>query len=161
MDSETESKCKCNICLKDMVVLKCSECTFLSCNDCIVEWYNSQKYDRNNPFKCPQCKKSETFDINYDDLEENEEEDSDYEDMPLLVPFENLIISSFYNLSSNDISNILRDGQVFFPDNFVENYENWPEEIRHSWRHHPIRETIDDIEEIVAYVIEEIAEDVD
>lgn len=146
MAAETESL-NCNVCLKQLDTLKCKKCTFLSCSECIIKWYNSQ--DEN---KCPQCKKIDTFDINYEEIKR----ENNVEQFYIMLPLIDLMISnlSLFGLGE-EIANSFRDGQIFFPENFIENFNNWPESIKQRFRYHPIRQTIDDQDEIVGYRIEE------
>ena len=44
----------CNICLQELKVEKCKECTFNSCEECMMKWYSIRAC-------CPQCKKMNTF----------------------------------------------------------------------------------------------------
>ncbi len=157
MATETESL-NCNVCLKQLDTLKCKKCTFLSCSECIIKWYNSQ--DEN---KCPQCKSTNTFDINYNEIKR----DHSIEQFYIILPLIDLMISnlSLFGLGE-EITDSFFNGQIFFPENFIENFNNWPESIKRRFRHHPIRQTINGEDEIVAYRIEEIneedeAEDVD
>ena len=158
---------RCLICLKTNNIIKCNDCTFLSCEQCIIKWYETSN------FACPQCKKSNTYTIDYSKVNVN-----DNDDMPPLITTEiNNIINQFNNLfndGQNDhtqnytnqvlmsalgslttdvITDILQDGQVFGSDEFEHNYQSWPEIIRNRWAYRPINMTIDDTEEIVGYVI--------
>ena len=56
----------CNICLCEQTELKCNECTFECCYKCINEW-SERSHD------CPQCKKFETYDIEYSTIISEEE----------------------------------------------------------------------------------------
>ncbi len=60
---------KCDICsstIEDIIkidsfnyILKCSNCVFKSCNNCIGKWYEKS-------FQCPYCKQDKTYDVNTD-----------------------------------------------------------------------------------------------
>jgi hypothetical protein len=138
----------CNICLKNLNILKCDKCTFLSCSDCIVKWYNSQ--DEN---KCPQCKKINTFNIDYTKIVR----EHNIEQFHVLLPLIEMMISNLTSFGlGEEINDSFNDGKIFYPDNFIENFNNWPENIKQRFTYHPITQMIDDVEEIVAYKIREI-----
>ncbi len=145
---------RCDICLKTLETVKCNECTFNSCAECITTWYSS----RNNKHKCPQCKRINTFEHSDNEEEEDSEytEESEEEvEFPvnnIYVPNE-VIISDFSNLNINVIEQIIRNGRIFPSENFIQNFNNWPENIRDNWRYDPITMNIDDTEEIIAYSI--------
>ncbi len=68
----------CNICLSEPTKLKCSECTFECCYNCIYEW--SEK-----SHNCPQCGKFETYDIEYSMfIQENDDDDDTVYNFELL-----------------------------------------------------------------------------
>lgn len=149
--TETESL-NCDVCLKKSDVLKCNECTFLSCGGCMIKWYNSQ--DEN---KCPQCKKINTFSIDYTKIvRENAEQ------FYTALPLTELMISdlTLFGLGE-EIGRSFHDGQIFFPNNFVENFNNWPESIKQRFRYYPMTQRIDNFDEVVAYIIEEIDDESD
>jgi len=166
---------RCNICVKHLDLIKCNKCTFLSCEECIVKWYDIP----GSKYKCPQCKQVRTYDIEYDYKSEESDGEDDNEtddDMPELISVEgsdgtefminsenaenainteNMLISNFaaFALTSDIINSTLYNNQVFAADNFIENYNNWPVEVKNNWSY--IEETmqIDDINEVIAYRI--------
>jgi hypothetical protein len=116
----------------------------------MTTWYST----RHNRQKCPQCKRTETFDI---EVEDNSEEEED--DIPDLIPINDvyvpnaIIISDFSNLSLNVIEQIVEDGRMFPSENFEQNFNNWPDNIRTQWGYNPVTMNIDDNEETIAYSI--------
>jgi hypothetical protein len=148
---------RCDICLKNVETMKCTECTFNSCIECMTTWYST----RHNRQKCPQCKRTETFDIEVedhsDDYENSEEEE--YDDIPDLIVANavyipnTIIISDFSNLGLDVIEQIVEDGRMFPSENFVHNFNNWPDNIRTQWGYNPVTMNIDDNEETIAYSI--------
>jgi len=52
------------------------------------------------------------------------------------------------------LDEILQDGQVFAPDDFEENYLKWPEAIRNKWTYKPIVWEVNDIQEVVGFILE-------
>lgn len=145
---------KCNICLKNTEgIYKCNSCTFFSCERCIIEWFNSQTDNI-----CPQCKRINTYGINYEQLNVKEHKIHDI----ILIPTLDLLISNFSLFGiSEEIEDIVQDGQLFYYEHFVENFNNWPFELRQKYRYYPVKQTIDGVEETIAYRIEEIGIDVD
>ena len=73
----------CNICFEQFSDIKCNECTFETCYLCLYKWYEKS-------FKCPQCNQLRTFDINYDDFENDDEFDDidDIDDMENVYDFQ-------------------------------------------------------------------------
>ncbi len=148
---------RCDICLKNVETVKCTECTFNSCVECITIWYST----RHNRQKCPQCKRTETFDIAVKDNSEDSEEEGEYEsddDTTQAIPDavyvpDAVIISDFSNLSLNLIEQIVEDGRIFPSENFVQNFNNWPNNIITQWGYNPVVMNIDDVEETIAYSI--------
>jgi hypothetical protein len=147
---------RCDICLKNVETLKCTECTFNSCIECMTTWYST----RHNRQRCPQCKRSKTFDIEVEDNSENS--DNDYgsdDDLPALIPINavyvpnTIIISDFSNLNLNIIEQIVEDGRMFPSENFIQNFNNWPDNIRTQWGYNVVTMNIDDVEETIAYSI--------
>lgn len=142
---------RCDICLKNVETMKCAECTFNSCIECITTWYST----RHNRRKCPQCKRPKTFDIEVEDNSDEEE----YDDIPDLIAANDvyvpnaIIISDFSNLSLNIIEQIVEDGRMFPSENFVQNFNNWPDNIRTQWGYNSVTMNIDDNEETIAYSI--------
>jgi len=137
-----DSTQKCNICLKSEEIIKCNTCTFVSCEKCILRWFE------NTLCRCPQCKNTKTYPgIDYSEWLDVEDEEED------IIHTDQVLISSFANLSVDIINEFLHDGQVFASDNFIENYQQWPEVIRSKWSWHPITMDIDGQEEIIAYSI--------
>lgn len=56
-------KITCNICMNQSSDIKCNECTFECCYNCIYEWIKTSH-------KCPQCRQIRSYDVeyyNYDD----------------------------------------------------------------------------------------------
>ena len=159
-----DSKSLCNICLRKGDNIKCNECTFLSCEECITEWYKTFGCK----FKCPQCKQVKTFNIDFDKFDE--EENEEYDDMPALIPGlgllvpiynEHVLVSnlSAFALNSAVINSMLSENQLFAPDQFVDNYNNWPSDIRSQWNYTADTMEIDDILEIISYRIHKIEVD--
>jgi uncharacterized protein (UPF0216 family) len=146
---------KCNICLKCIDTIKCRDCTFNSCIECIERWAETSN-------KCPQCKEKKTFNIDY---EEEEEEESEYEEdeednMPIYIELpsiETAIISDFSNLDNEIIEQILsEDRRIFPPENFIQNYNNWPQSIRNKWEYRELTLEIENEEEVVGYYAIEV-----
>jgi hypothetical protein len=65
-------KIMCNICMNENSDAKCVECTFECCYDCIHRWSRKSH-------SCPQCSKYQTYEIEYEELEKEEDEDSIYD----------------------------------------------------------------------------------
>ena len=61
--------------------------------------------------------------------------------------------SALNGLTEDIINDILQEGRVFPSDNFIANYENWPESVKNKWTYKPVTMPIDDIQEIVGYEI--------
>lgn len=66
------TKTTCNICLDQPSELKCHECTYETCYNCIYEW-SARSHN------CPLCGRFETYDIDYPLLDSEEESIYDYE----------------------------------------------------------------------------------
>jgi len=88
----------CNICYDKQTELKCDECTFECCYECILEWSERSHY-------CPQCKQFETYGIEYFTSSSEEESIYDFEifDPEFTVLFEE---SEEENEESEEISEI-------------------------------------------------------
>lgn len=62
----------CYICYNVPSEIQCNECTFECCYDCIYEWSTRSYY-------CPQCKQFQTYNIEYDELDTDDESIYDLE----------------------------------------------------------------------------------
>lgn len=51
------------------------------------------------------------------------------------------------------LNEILRDGQLFAPENFEDNFQKWPAVIRDMWTWIPVTMDIDDVQEVVGYTL--------
>jgi hypothetical protein len=60
-------KISCNICFEKQADSKCSKCTYICCYECIYTWSERS-------LKCPQCGQFQSYDIEYPEIEEKEEE---------------------------------------------------------------------------------------
>jgi len=167
---------KCQICLKsDPKLIKCSgnknNCQWLTCEVCIVQWFKTSKR-----FACPTCKEVRTFEINYSQFPNYEQEevqeivpefDDDIED-DIVRRISDMIknsdqtrnlhvnttVHSLLNGLPDDIINvILQEGRVFPPDNFLDNYANWPKDIKDKWAYRTLTMLIDGTDEVVGFEI--------
>src|SRR5437868_509566 len=69
---ESKDPKKCDICLQDQDPKKCNDCTFVSCNDCIINWYMCQ-----GKKSCPMCKSIESYDVDHSEVVVNNEDPED------------------------------------------------------------------------------------
>ena len=89
----------CLICVRSKNVSKCRDCTFVSCTKCIINWFNTSR-----GFKCPQCKKLKTYNIDYtqfpefvtqeevyEDVIDDDEDDTGWEEPPTLMAIANAL----------------------------------------------------------------------
>lgn len=51
--------------------------------------------------------------------------------------------------------NIITPGQIFAPDNFTENYENWPRGLKSRFIYEELKMNVNGTEEIVGYIVRE------
>ena len=61
--------------------------------------------------------------------------------------------SAIGGLTTDLINDILHEGRVFAPENFLENYDQWPEDVKNKWTFRPVTMFIDGEEEVVGYEI--------
>lgn len=76
----------CNICFETQTDIKCNYCRFECCYQCIHQWSERSRY-------CPQCRKFETYDIEYSLIEE--EKYLEFHDLDLFVNDEESSISTY------------------------------------------------------------------
>ena len=122
----------CNICLKKIEIQKCTDCTFVGCNNCIINWFKTS-----NKFNCPQCKKEQSYEIDYDSIEIREEVEEEE-----------------VQLQYQDYSLLLQEGKQFTPEDFMEEIWNpLPQNIKNEWEYFPINMLIEGNIEAVAYKV--------
>jgi len=152
-EDEGEELKKCNICLKLKNSLKCNECSFYSCLECIGEWIMSC-----NNHNCPYCKEIQSFPIKYSEHKLTKSS-NDILVEQLTESINNVSISSVISTpvmnSITKLSNInpFRENQIFSPEGFIDLYNNCSEEIKNKWSYQPIKMEIDNNYEIVGYTI--------
>ena len=71
--------------------------------------------------------------------------------MPTISKDPEIAIPCFKNLPVDVLHQIIRDGQMFAPDIFVENYNALPDEIKTRFIYEPVQMIIDEVPEILAY----------
>ena len=64
-----------------------------------------------------------------------------------------IIIPYFRDLPSEILSEIIKDGQMFAPYIFVENYNSLSDEFRNRFFYEPVEMVIDEVSELIAYRI--------
>ncbi len=120
----------CGICLKEPDnPVKCSECTFTGCTNCISEWYRLtiQKSSENVVVcGCPQCREKNTFPVT---ISNTDQDDQDQE--------------------ANWVDVGIVEGDIISP----QQYSILPTDFTNRWVFQPIQMKIDDIEELVGYVV--------
>jgi hypothetical protein len=62
-----------------------------------------------------------------------------------------IAIPCFKNLPVEVLHELIRDGQMFSPDIFVENYESLPDELKSKYTYEPVQMIIDEVPEVLAY----------
>lgn len=99
----------CNICLESQTDIKCSQCSFECCYQCIYNWAERSH-------NCPQCRKFETYDIEYSLLTSEEEsvyEESVYEESESV--YEDLEINLETYIRENENENGLENELQPYP----------------------------------------------
>ena len=97
----------CNICkesIKDEV--ECNTCTFKTCKECIIKWFNYRLHSRERNFSstiypCPQCNTDKSFSISYEDLLNSDDDNQE----PFIILTEGHVIP-FLITTSPVLSNI-------------------------------------------------------
>jgi hypothetical protein len=192
----------CGVCLKHLETIKCNECNFDSCEECIIEWFSKAK-----TYSCPQCRSTKSYDIDYSKItypldeafsklsiaiqnliinnsrerfvelvttifkdtnntdnniidnllrifNEEQEEIVEEEQEEIVEEEQEIIHPNFTDIPLDIVVNeMLKDGQSFFPDIFLENFNNLPQFIQSQWNYEPLILCIDGIDEIVKYTI--------
>jgi len=91
------------------------------------------------------------------DIEECQADDSDDEPPPLLPPVQVVVpefaIPSFKNMPEDSLFEIVKEGQLFAPDDFEYNYLYLPTQFKSKFGYEPVHMMINDMPEIVAFRI--------
>jgi hypothetical protein len=109
---------KCNTCLKENEVIKCSHCTYNSCENCTIQWYNHLiTVGSSAKYSCPQCKAIRSYEIDYDKvIEETEDTETEETDLSVETRLFNLMVRQSDTIEDEDIEAIMQMFNTIFPN---------------------------------------------
>jgi len=83
--------------------------------------------------------------------DQNDDDDDHNNDDQILVP--GIAIPCFKNLSIEVLRDLLKDGQLFAPDTFEDNYNSLPQELKLIFDYESVEMAIDEVVEVIAFRI--------